>query len=47
MPAMNSPVDHTGFDEHLFQRWIKLNERIRQVGIEAFYAQTLNQPRYV
>ena len=41
------PCDHTGFDEHLLQRWIKINERIRQMVIEVYYAQTHKQPRYV
>lgn len=41
------PCDHTGFDEHLLQRWIKINERIRQTVIEVYYAQTHKQPRYV
>ena len=40
------PCDHTGFDEHLRHRWIKLNERIRQVGIERYYDETKDQPRY-
>jgi hypothetical protein len=40
------PCNKTGFDEHLHARWIKLNERIREVGIEEYYAETKNQPRY-
>jgi len=41
------PCEKTGFDEHLFNRWTKLNERIREVGIEAYYKETKPDPRYV
>ena len=40
------PCNKTGFDEHLHARWIKLNERIRAVGIEQYYAETKDQSRY-
>ncbi len=40
------PCQKTGFDEHLHARWIKLNELIRDVGIEQYYAETKNHPRY-
>lgn len=40
------PCDHTGFDEHLHARWIKLNERIRQTGVERFCEETKDKPRY-
>lgn len=40
------PCDNTNFDEHLKNRWIKLNERIRKAGIEQFYAETKDAPRY-
>ena len=40
------PCNKTGFDEHLHARWIKLNERIREVGIEQYYAETKTLPRY-
>ena len=41
------PCDKTGFDDHLLTRWIKLNQRIRTVGIEAYYEETRDTPRYV
>lgn len=41
------PCDHTGFDEHLHRRWIKLNERIREAGIEQYHEETKDQPRYL
>jgi hypothetical protein len=41
------PCDKTGFDKHLHDRWIKLNERIKAVGIERYYEETKDKPRYV
>ena len=41
------PCERTGFDEHLHARWIKLNQRIREVGIEQYYAETKESPRYL
>jgi hypothetical protein len=40
------PCDKTNFDEDLKRRWIQLNERIRKVGIEKYYADTKEKPRY-
>ena len=40
------PCNKTNFDEHLHKRWIKLNERIRDIGIENYYAETKDIPRY-
>jgi hypothetical protein len=41
------PCDRTGFDNHLHARWIKLNERIKSVGVEQYYEETKDKPRYV
>ncbi len=40
------PCEKTGFDRHLHARWIKLNERIKKVGIEQYHAETKGQHRY-
>ena len=40
------PCDHTGFDEHLHRRWIRLNQRIREVGVAQYYDETRDKPRY-
>ena len=40
------PCDKTNFDEHLQKRWVKLNERIREIGVERYYAETKDKPRY-
>lgn len=41
------PCDRTGFDEQLQARWVLINEKIRRIGIEAYYAKTCSRPRYV
>jgi hypothetical protein len=40
------PCDHTGFDIHLEQRWIKINERMKEVGVENYYDEIKDKPRY-
>ena len=40
------PCEKTNFDENLHKRWIRLNEKIREMGIEEFYAGTKDDPRY-
>jgi hypothetical protein len=40
------PCNRTNFDKNLQKRWIKLNNQIREQGIEAFYTETINKPRY-
>ena len=40
------PCDHTGFDESLHRRWIRLNERIRMIGVARYYQETQDKPRY-
>lgn len=40
------PCNRSNFDEHLQKRWIQLNERIRETGIEEYYAETKDKGRY-
>jgi hypothetical protein len=40
------PCDHSNFDPHLHKRWIAMNERMKEIGPEAYYEETKNQPRY-
>lgn len=40
------PCDRTGFDEHLKKRWQAIQERIREIGVEAFFKETKDIPRY-
>jgi hypothetical protein len=41
------PCDKTNFDPHLERRWRLMNERMREIGVEAYYEETKDQPRYV
>jgi len=40
------PCDRTNFDEPLYNAWIKINEIIRQSGLEKYYQITCDRPRY-
>jgi hypothetical protein len=40
------PCDKTNFDPHLERRWRQMNERMREIGVEAYYEESKDQPRY-
>jgi len=40
------PCNHSGFDNHLEQRWIKINERMKEIGVENYYQEIKYKPRY-
>lgn len=40
------PCNHTGFDEHLQQRWLKINQRMKEIGVENYYNEIKDKPRY-
>ena len=40
------PCDNTGFDNNLKQRWLKINRRIRKIGLENYYDEIKDKPRY-
>ena len=40
------PCDHTGFDPHLQKRSITINNRMKEVGVENYYNETKDKPRY-
>jgi hypothetical protein len=40
------PCDHTGFDENLNQRWLKINQKIIDIGLENYYNEIKDKPRY-
>jgi hypothetical protein len=40
------PCEDTGFDDNLKKRWITINNRIKEIGIESYYEETKNLPRY-
>ena len=40
------PCEKTNFDTDLKSRWIHMNNRMREIGIEAYYDETKDLPRY-
>jgi hypothetical protein len=40
------PCDHTNFDKHLHERWLRMNKRMKEIGVEAYYEETKDQSRY-
>lgn len=40
------PCKNTNFDEHLEKRWMLINRRMQEIGIEKFFIETKDKPRY-
>ena len=40
------PCEKTNFDTHLYDRWVAMNEKIKKIGIAAFYEKTRDYSRY-
>jgi hypothetical protein len=40
------PCNNTGFDDNLTQRWLSINHKIRKIGLESYYNEIKDQPRY-
>lgn len=40
------PCEKTNFDSHLKQRWIQINNRMKEIGIKSYYQETKDLPRY-
>ena len=40
------PCDKTHFDPDLKQRWIRMNNRMKEIGVEAYFEETKHTPRY-
>jgi hypothetical protein len=40
------PCDSSGFDGHLKIRWININNRMQEIGIENYYEETKDSARY-
>lgn len=38
--------DKTNFGLHLFRRWIEMNNRMKEIGVDAYYEETKDPPRY-
>jgi hypothetical protein len=41
------PCSRTNFDENLHKAWVRINEIIKNDGIEKYYEKTLKRPRYI
>jgi len=40
------PCDRTNFDEHLKTRWLQINDRMKEIGVERYYEEVKDVPRY-
>jgi hypothetical protein len=40
------PCNDTGFDQHLYQRSVEINRRMNEIGIEKYYEEIKDKPRY-
>ena len=40
------PCNNTGFDTHLNNRYISINMRMKKIGIEEYYEEIKDHPRY-
>lgn len=40
------PCDKTGFDEHLYKRHIRINERMQEIGVVTYYEEVKKLSRY-
>ena len=41
------PCNKSNLDPDLKRRWILMNERMKEIGVEAYYEETKDVPRYV
>jgi hypothetical protein len=40
------PCEKTNFDPDLYRRWLLMNNRMKEIGVEAYYEETKDLPRY-
>ncbi|UCD52643.1 MAG: DUF3795 domain-containing protein [Phycisphaerales bacterium] len=40
------PCEKSNFDPNLKRRWIEMGSRMKEIGIEAYYEETKDEPRY-
>lgn len=40
------PCNQTGFDEHLYKRSVNINKRMQEIGVEKYYTEIKDTPRY-
>lgn len=41
------PCGKSNFDENLKTRWIKMNMRMKEIGVEKYFEEIKNNPRYI
>ena len=41
------PCDRTNFDENLYKAWLRINEIIKNEGLEKYHQKTVRRPRYI
>jgi hypothetical protein len=41
------PCDKTNFDPHLEKRWLQMNTRMKEIGVEVYYEETKDLCRYL
>lgn len=44
--CLDFPCSHTGFDEHLHKRSVDINIRMKEIGVEKYYEEIKDIPRY-
>lgn len=40
------PCENTGFDENLQKRWLAINKRMKEIGVEEYFAESKDNSRY-
>ncbi len=40
------PCEKSNFDPNLHERWIRMGRRMKEIGVEAYYEETKDRPRY-
>jgi hypothetical protein len=40
------PCEKTNFDPDLHRRWIQMNNRMKEIGVQAYFEETKDLPRY-
>lgn len=41
------PCGKTNFDPDLRDRWLNMNSRMKEIGVEAYFEETKDSPRYI
>lgn len=40
------PCSPEGIDSYLHERWLEMNNKMKEIGVEAYYEETKDEPRY-